>query len=139
ESLAQIRDDAAVPWLIEMLRHTNWRVRKAAAQTLGATGSPAVNYLAGALQDHEEDVRRLAIEAIKEIDDPAVTDLLLNTSHDASPEVRGAALEALRGHETDAVLRRLIECLSDKARTKGSRKRICDIAARILAGINVPD
>ena len=139
DSLAQIRDDAAVPWLIDMLRHSNWRVRKAAAQTLGATGSSAVNYLAGALMDHEEDVRRLAIEAIKEIDDPDVVDLLLNTSHDASPEVRGAALEALRSHETDAVLHRLIECLSDKARTKGSRKRICDIAARILAGINVPD
>lgn len=139
DSLAQIRDEAAVPWLVDMLRHSNWRVRKAAAQTLGATGSSAIRHLANALQDPEEDVRRLAIEALREIDDPAVVELLLTATHDASPEVRGAALEALKSHDTGSALHRLIECLSDKARTKGSRKRICDIAARILAGINVPE
>ncbi len=139
-SLGHIKDRAGVPWLIEILKYTsNWRVRKAAAQALGAIGTPAMDYLLDALQDEEEDVRRLAIEALKEIDDPTVPMVLLDASYDESAEVRSTAIDALGRYPDHATVQRLIECLSDTSNTRYNRKRVCDTAARTLAHIETPE
>ncbi len=138
-ALGEIRDQAAIPWLMETLSHSNWRVRKAAAQSLSAIGKPAFPALIGALDSAEEDVRPLVIDALKDSDDLTVTTALLEATHSASAEVRGAAIDALRGRYSGAVVERLIECLADQTRIRWSRKRICDIAARVLSTIDSPD
>ncbi|MBZ0299542.1 MAG: HEAT repeat domain-containing protein, partial [Anaerolineae bacterium] len=138
-SLGQIKDEAGVTWLVETLQHANWRVRRAAAQALAMTGRPALSALTEALKNEHEDVRRLAIEALKEINDPDITEILLEASYDESAEVRGAAIDALSGTQDEIIVERLIECLADNTRTRWNRNRICDIAARVLAAIDMTE
>lgn len=138
-SLGYIKDNSAIPWLSDTLRHANWRVRRAAAQSLSAIGSLAIEPLLQVLEDAEDDVRRLAIDALKEINDAAIDDILLDTTHDPNAEVRAAAIDALRGREDSRIVHRLIECLSDQTRIKWNRKRICDIAAQVLDTFHAPE
>jgi HEAT repeat protein len=133
QALGRIRDNAAISWLLEILYHSNWRVRKSAAHALGSIGQPALPTLFNALQHGEEDVRRLAIEALREIETDDSTSTLIQVSYDLSPDVRGAAVDALEGRDAPEVVERLIDCLEDTVTTNWNQKRICDIAARILA------
>ena len=135
-TLGKIKDAAAVPRLLETLRHSNWRVRKAAARALGAIGTPALHFLVAVLHDKEEDVRRLAVHALKTIEDPKVAPALLDASHDACAEVRGAAVDAMQGREDGNVAKRLVECLTDTEIARWNRQRICDMAASILIQMN---
>ena len=134
-ALATIRDPAAIPWLLEILHHPNTRVRKAAAKALCDMGQIAIPALLNALEDKRPDIRRLIIAVLGEQDDPAILPALLEASFDRNVDVRGAAIAALEGREDRAVVQRLMECLGDTAITTGNRKRICDIAARILTNI----
>jgi HEAT repeat protein len=138
ESLGKIKDEASIPWMLPMLRHANWRVRKAAARMLADSGKHAVNQLLQVLQDPVEDTRRVVIEAIREIDNDRVREALIQATYDPNVDVRASAIEALAGRKYQPVIDRLIECLQDSAITKSNRKRICDIAARVLADFNDP-
>jgi HEAT repeat protein len=58
----------AVPALIQALGDSDWDVRRAAAEALGAIGDPqAVPALIKALRDRSEDVRHAARQAIQQI------------------------------------------------------------------------
>lgn len=138
-ALGDIKDEAAIPWLIQALNHASWRVRKAAAHSLGHIGKPAFSGLIDTLNSADEDVRRLVIDTLKESYDPTVTSALLEATHHPNVEVRAAAVDALKGRPDAAVVERLRECLADQSRIRWSRKRICDIAAHVLATIDTPD
>jgi HEAT repeat protein len=131
-ALGRIKDPAAVPSLLDALRHENWRVRKAAAVALGRIGQPAIPGLLIALKDANPSLRRIAVDALGLIRDDSVRPALLDASHDEIAEVRSAAVEALRHFLDVSVAKRLSELLSDTARSRHSKQRICDIAASIL-------
>ncbi|NWF70504.1 MAG: HEAT repeat domain-containing protein [Chloroflexi bacterium] len=131
-ALGWIRDEAAVPALVRALHHKNMRVRRAVAEALGWIGKPAQSGLLGALADPSDDVRRAALEALKGSREPAVIKAILKISYDENVEIRSAALEALKDVEDAIVLKRLIQALFDNARTRSTKQRIADIAAKIL-------
>ncbi len=135
-ALAGMHSVDAIPWLVENLNHANWRVRKATAQTLSEIGTAAIPFVLRMLDHQMSRVRRLAVEILVDVDTAEVTSALLQASHDPSADVRGAAISALDGREDGQVVSRLIECLNDTAKTKQNRKRICDIAARILTSMD---
>ncbi len=135
-ALGWIRDEAAMYDLFKALRHKNARVRKAAANALAWIGHPAQAGLLEALQDRADEVRLAAVEALKGAQDNAVLKAILKASYDESAEVRGAAIEALKDWGEDAiVLKRLTEALWDDARTRLSKMRIADIAAKVLESL----
>jgi hypothetical protein len=68
----------AVPALIQALGDSDWEVRCAAAEALGAIGDPqAVPALIKALGDSDRDVRRAAAEALGKLGDPQAVPALI--------------------------------------------------------------
>lgn len=140
-ALGRIRDSAAIPALLDALGHQNWRVGKAASKGLAGIGKPAVPALIKILDGKISSPTRQAraIEALAQIDDPDAAAALLDASHMQNVEVRSAAVDGLRNFRGEAVMKRLVECLSDTARPRSSKQRICDIAAEILDAMNGVD
>lgn len=139
DSLGEIRDPEAIPWLLHTLQHKHWKAKKAAAKALGAMGGPALNGLIATLNEGSEDSRRLVIEALKSIQSDSVTAILIQATYDESPEVRGAAIDALENQYDDEIIRRLIECLGDNTRVNFNRKLVADMAAEALERSGRPE
>ncbi|MBI5669304.1 MAG: HEAT repeat domain-containing protein [Chloroflexi bacterium] len=140
-ALGRIRDSAAIPALLDTLGHQNWRVGKAASKGLAGIGKPAVpaliKILDGKISSPTRQVR--AIEALALIEDPDSAAALLDATHAQNVEVRSAAVEGLRNFRGEAIKQRLVECLSDTAKPRSSKQRICDIAAEILDAMSGVD
>ena len=136
-ALGQLRSAAAIPWLKEAISHDNARVRQAAARALGWIGTPALADVLAILRrpGASDETRRLMVGALSFMSDPAAYDALLETTHDASAEVRCAAVEALENTGDPRTVKRLIECLSDTAQSRLSNCRVCDAAARLLRSL----
>jgi HEAT repeat protein len=110
------------------------------ANGLAWIGQPAQAGLLEAITDRNEEVRRLAIEALKTSRENMVLRAILRASYDENIEVRGAAIEALKEWGEDAiVLRRLTEALSDTARSRLSKMRITEIAVKVLEALGNKD
>ena len=86
----------AIPALLRALGHFIPHVRRAAAEALGAMGSPqAVPTLLRALGDSDWSVRRAAVKALGRMGDPQAVPALLHVLGDSDWYVRGAVAEAL--------------------------------------------
>lgn len=136
-ALGQLRSAAAVPWLKEAVRHDNARVRRSAARALGWIGKPALADILSILRSPTEsdEVRRLMVDALTFMSDPAAYEAVLEATHDPGVEVRCAAVEALENTGDPRTVKRLIECLSDTAQSRLSNFRVCDVAARLLKSL----
>lgn len=135
-ALGQIRDSAAIEPLIASLNHDQWRVKRAAAEALAQIGQSAIEPLLHVLKTGEQNTRRLAIEALKTINDERARRALLDATYDTDVNVRTAAVGALENMEDPEIVQRLIQLLKDSARASWSRLRISEIATRILETIN---
>lgn len=133
-AIGRIRDNETIPVLLDALGHANWRTGEAASKALAGIGKPAVPALLKVLDGKINSPMRQvnAIEALAAIDDPAAAAALLDASYMQNADVRGAAIEGLRNFRGEAVTKRLVECLSDTAKPRSGKQRICDIAADIL-------
>lgn len=136
-ALGQLRSAAAIPWLKEAVYHDNARVRRAAARALGWIDTPALADVLAILRrpGESDETRRLMVGALSLMSSPAAYDALLEATHDASVEVRCAAVEALENTGDPRTVKRLIECLSDTAQSRLSNCRVCDAAARLLRSL----
>ncbi len=86
----------AVPELIELLEHPDWRTRQIAAGALGLLKARnAVQPLINALNDPDDLVRQAAAGALGEIGDPAAFEPLISCLNDKSAKVPFVAAEAL--------------------------------------------
>jgi HEAT repeat protein len=95
--LAEARDPAIVPALIEALADTDAAVRRAAAKSLGEQRhAKAVPALVKALRDGDMNVRFYAAHALGQIKDKASAKGLLVALHDPAYGVRDQAAWALR-------------------------------------------
>ena len=122
---------AAVPMLIEKLKHENYKVRKAAAETLGKMGSHrgaghghlglgrAVPALVEALSDRRAIVRPAAFKALMRIDPeaakgtvPILTEALTDTGMNRS--TYAAKCLRLLGPDAAAAVPALMEAIEDE-------------------------
>lgn len=138
EALGNIRDATAIPALLDALGHQNGRVGQAAAKALAAVGKPALPALLKILDGKISSPQRqvYAIEALARLDDPAAAAALIDASYMENVEVRSAAIDGLRNFQGETITRRLVECLSDTAKPRASKQRLCDTAAEILDAMN---
>ena len=96
KALAELRSEAAIPSLIEVLGYNNPGAAVAAVDGLIDIGEPAVPYLLENLDDYNYGARAWAIRAFAGIGDPRGLDLLLKAaSTDFSLSVRRAAARGL--------------------------------------------
>lgn len=89
---------AAVPGLVDGLRHQNKNVRRASAKALGKIGeqnSDALRALSAALLDVDSGVRRFAAEALGRLGDAAYVPMLAEVLADVDADARIAAFKAL--------------------------------------------
>ncbi len=105
----------AVEPLIAALKDAEWRVRKAAAEALGAIGDArAVEPLIAALKDEEWDVRAAAAKALGAIGDARAVEPLIAALKDAEWRVRLAAAEALGKIKDPRAVEPLIAALKER-------------------------
>ena len=98
----ELRDPAAVPWLIDLAAGDGDRAsREAAVAALGAIGDEAaLPVLLELVADAPPQVRRRAVVALTVFDDPAVEPAIREAARDRNPSVREAA-EMVVGRQAD--------------------------------------
>ncbi|MFX1554537.1 MAG: HEAT repeat domain-containing protein, partial [Promethearchaeota archaeon] len=90
-----INDSRVIEPLIAELQHANKDVRRAAVEALREIGIPSVRCLIVALQDKDKDVRGAAAWALGKMDDPQAVDSLIAALRDDEWLVRQAIINAL--------------------------------------------
>ena len=93
--LGNLKDERAVPGLIESLKEQYPTIRNAATYALAEIGKPAIPDLIKVLKSRNSDVRAAAAEALGEIGDEAAREPLAIALTDRNERVRYAAAEAL--------------------------------------------
>src|SRR5438552_239169 len=134
-ALGQI-GQAAIEALIAALRDDDKRVRCGAVRSLGNIGDTrAVEPLVEVLRDEAAStlIRRLAVQALGEIGQPAVQGLIA-TLHDKGKEVRQDAVQALGRIRDTRAVEPLVEVLRDEAASTLIRR----LAVQALGGIGQP-
>jgi HEAT repeat protein len=95
--LSNVRDPAAVDYLIPVLEWAAPAIQEAAATALGRIGDPrATDALGRALEGGEQQLSRSAAVALREIGGEAGLTALMNGLRSANPDVRKAAGELAR-------------------------------------------
>ena len=98
ENLAETKDSAAIPTLVEVLGFNNPGAAVAAVDGLIQIGEPVVPYLLHNLDDYNYGARAWATRVFAGIGDPLALDLLLEAAvADFSQSVRRAAAKGLGG------------------------------------------
>ena len=111
----RIKDPAAVPPLIAVLRKQDTSTRRRAAETLGKTcDERAVDPLITALRDKYSAVRESAARALGLLGDSRAVEPLIAVLQDTKPDVRQAAIEALEQFEDARTVEPLIAALNDE-------------------------
>ena len=96
EDLAEVKDTAAIPTLVEVLGFNNPGAAVAAVDGLIQIGEPVVPYLLTNLDDYNYGARAWATRVFAGIGDPVALDLLLEAAvTDFSQSVRRAAAKGL--------------------------------------------
>ena len=96
EDLAEAKDSAAIPTLVEVLGFNNPGAAVAAVDGLIQIGEPVVPYLLDNLDSYNYGARAWATRVFAGIGDPAALDLLLKAAvSDFSQSVRRAAVKGL--------------------------------------------
>ena len=94
-ALGEMRSDAGVPALLDLLQDSSGWVRSAAANALALVGEPAVPALGEALQDPREGVRVRAAFALHRIKSLGSARWLFPALSDSNPIVHTYAYETL--------------------------------------------
>ncbi|OGC78445.1 MAG: hypothetical protein A2145_03010 [candidate division Zixibacteria bacterium RBG_16_40_9] len=94
--LGELKDTAAVPYLIDVLNHPDYQVRGYALTAIGNTkDNSAFNWVALALADSVEVVRKSSVYALGELQNERGVDYLIYALDDPHYSVRMAAVEGL--------------------------------------------
>lgn len=113
--------EAAVPTLLEALKHAEWLVRLHAIEALGKMRAPqgVEPLLAVLFNDHDTAVRTDAARALGEIGDPRAVEFLITAMRDL--DVRPIAIEALGKIGDRRAVSTLVGVLTGASRPEKSR------------------
>ena len=124
QALGFIGREGAIPVLMTLLGSPRSNLRRAAARAIGRvslrTGNPAsaVNALERAVESDDIDLRRAALQALRNAEARSAADVIVRAIDDPHPSVRIAAAEAISELElpaADAIRRRLSEAVDESA------------------------
>jgi HEAT repeat protein len=135
--MVNMKKDAAITGLLQVIDDPNSLVREAVAETLGIIGDPNISeYLAKLLEDDDDFVRRAAAESLGGLTDESVVDsLAVALQNENESVVTWAIIEALGKIKGKVAVPTLIEYLEDTHKPEWEDKRICDLAADALENI----
>jgi HEAT repeat protein len=112
--LQEVRSDAAIPGLLKLLEHSDWKVRSHVAYALGKIGSEiAITGLLKLVKDSDHDVRKNAVSALEKIDTEAAIYGLLKFAKDSDSDVRSKAADALGKISSKAAIPELLKLIKD--------------------------
>ncbi|MGD1047820.1 MAG: HEAT repeat domain-containing protein [Candidatus Krumholzibacteriaceae bacterium] len=116
-ALGRIRDERAIPFLIEALGYPDTWLPPRIGEILVSIGEPSIAHLERELRhNHSEHVRMWAAEILGWLQATAAAAALIDALSDISPEVRAKAAGALGKIKEDRAVYRLLELLvSDPA------------------------
>mgnify|MGYP006281314487 CR=1 FL=1 len=106
----------AVPKLIELLGHPNWKAQVRASGALRSIGEPAVEAVIRAATKGSQNQRFRAVQALAGMEGPGVRKSLIGTLEDGAWRVRWAAARALGDRKTTDAVEHLIPLLEDNNR-----------------------
>ncbi|MCL4875562.1 MAG: HEAT repeat domain-containing protein [Anaerolineae bacterium] len=138
-TLGVLADRDSFPYLVKLLDHDNLTLQEAASQVLVWLGAAVIPTLKETAHHGKLSLRLAAIGVLRALDDPMAIEVLLQATHDKHPSVRAAALEALQNTESEAVIKRLIECLKDNMWCRRKKQRVSDTAFSVLRTMDTPD
>ncbi|MEZ2227455.1 MAG: HEAT repeat domain-containing protein [Microcoleus sp.] len=112
--LGEVRSDEAIPGLLKLLEHSDWKVRSHVAYALGKIGSEiAITGLLKLVKDSDHDVRKNAVSALEKIDTEAAISGLLKFAKDSDSDVRSKAADALGKISSKAAIPELLKLIKD--------------------------
>ncbi|TAG43296.1 MAG: NACHT domain-containing protein [Oscillatoriales cyanobacterium] len=112
--LGEVRSDAAIPGLLKLLEHSDWKVRSHVAYALGKIGSEiAITGLLKLVKDSDHDVRKNAVSALEKIDTEAAIYGLLKFAKDSDSDVRSKAADGLGKISSKAAIPELLKLIKD--------------------------
>ena len=112
EDLAETRDRAAIPTLVEVLGFNNPGAAVAAVDGLIEIGEPVVPYLLNNLDNYNYGARAWATRVFAGIGDPAALDLLLEAAvSDFSQSVRRSAAKGLGNISWSKIPKGRVNCV----------------------------
>jgi HEAT repeat protein len=130
--LGNLSDESLLPHLIQALNDEDSQVRWTAVKALdGFEGDEVINALLGALRDRDFLVCDAAAATLIPFGQAAVPGLIYALK-DNSPDVRGAAAEALGKIGDESAIPHLVDILEDQRIPHCEEVRVCDIAAGAL-------
>lgn len=124
DAVGMLRDERAIPLLIEALEHADVDVRKAARSALAEIGEPAVEPLNKVLLTEGKQYRWFAADALKRIGDRSAVEPFRQVLQDKSANeyVRAEAAKALGKLGGEGIYDLLISTLRDRAEIETVRR-----------------
>lgn len=115
EALGDVEASRSYPRLVALLEERDLEIATTAAWSLTSLDAPqaAPSALLGAARSEHRPLRLAALEALSQIEDPAVATVLLANIADADPEIRVRMIEALGELGSEDALPALRRALSD--------------------------
>jgi HEAT repeat protein len=106
----------AIPQLIELLGHPNWKVQVRASGALRSIGEPAVEPVIRTVKKGSNNQRFRAVQALAQMEGPGVQECLTGALKDGAWRIRWAASRALADRKTGDAVDDLIPLLEDDHR-----------------------
>jgi HEAT repeat protein len=133
--LARLGDEELPELVTEALSDTSPTVRVAALRAVPGVTAVDVDAVGERVHDPDEEVRRLAVEALAGVDDDRVLVYLIDACHDPARAIRDAAGDAVVDRRSVPLVRLLIRALDKphlRATAAGLLARMGSVAAREL-------
>jgi hypothetical protein len=122
EEMVDLEFEPAIPLLVERIPHENG---EAAAHCLPQYRGLAVPIVLNALTDSESAVRRRALPAVSEMNDPRFVDPLLKLMEDKDPKTRTRACNASYNNWNDRFVNPMLRLIRDPEPGVASAARYC--------------
>ncbi|MBI4395685.1 MAG: HEAT repeat domain-containing protein, partial [Elusimicrobia bacterium] len=130
-TFSTVQEDPRITKAIEDLKSKDYRIREAAAKTLGDTHDPhVIPALKTVIDDPEWEVGAAANHALIHMNKPEAVPALIEMLKDKSSDVRLTAVQALRQMEDRRALPALINALDDRD------PRVSEFARRAVSKIS---
>jgi len=113
EALANTGSDKVIPYIINLLKHESWNIRKAAAEALFKIGKKTLPYLKKAFKSKNRDLRFWSIKLMGQLLSEKIIPVLKESLKSEDRDTRYYSIIAISEIRTDLAVSVLIEALKD--------------------------